>query len=110
MPFGYDIFENAIRCKQCNSIIKSRTVHDYVSCGCQAVAVDGGVDYLRRIGDIDEYEELSVFKKWGQERLDREKKKMEAGSKGFVDITFEAIIARSEEYIKDYTLHDSKDV
>lgn len=110
MLIGYDIFVNAIRCKKCNSIIKSRTIHDFVSCGCQAVAVDGGVDYLRRIGDIDEYEELSVFKKWSQERLDREKKKMESGSIEFIDITFEAMLAQAEEYVKGYILYDSRDV
>jgi hypothetical protein len=54
---------NKIRCKHCEDVIESTYRHDYVSCKCGAVAVDGGKDYLRRTfmscsPDFD-YEELS---------------------------------------------------
>jgi len=58
------IIANKIRCKRCNSEIESRSVHDYVSCECGAVAVDGGHEYIRRtfMKDPDEdFEELSVY-------------------------------------------------
>lgn len=32
----------------CNELIESRHVHDYVSCNCGNIAVDGGKEYLRR--------------------------------------------------------------
>lgn len=51
------ILANKIRCKKCGDIIESEDRHDFKFCKCGAVAVDGGKDYLRRIGD--EYEELS---------------------------------------------------
>lgn len=38
---------NAIRCKSCNTIIESKHRHDFVSCPCGAVFVDGGLDYFR---------------------------------------------------------------
>lgn len=39
---------NRIRCLNCNEIIESKYRHDYRSCNCGLVSVDGGLDYLRR--------------------------------------------------------------
>lgn len=57
------IIKNAIRCKKCNDIIESKTVHDLVSCKCGCCSVDGGKQYARRTftNSIDDYEELSEF-------------------------------------------------
>ena len=55
------IKRNAIRCNKCKDIIESKHRHDFRYCSCQAVAVDGGVDYLRRLGEPADYEELSVY-------------------------------------------------
>lgn len=53
------IIRNAIRCKKCGDIIESQTVHDFKFCRCGACAVDGGHDYLRRCGNLEDWEELS---------------------------------------------------
>lgn len=53
------IISNRIKCKKCGDIIESRHLHDYVACSCGACAVDGGHDYLRRLGNPDNWEELS---------------------------------------------------
>lgn len=58
---------NAIKCKKCGDIIESKHVHDYVTCKCGAVSVDGGHEYLRRRypGDThykDYIEDLSITK------------------------------------------------
>ena len=53
------IIRNAIRCKKCGDIIESKTVHDFKFCSCGACAVDGGHDYLRRCGNLEDWEELS---------------------------------------------------
>lgn len=42
------IIKNCIKCKNCGDVIVSEYRHDYVSCSCGRVAVDGGNDYLRR--------------------------------------------------------------
>ena len=55
------IVRNSIRCKMCNDIILCNSRHDFQSCQCGAVAVDGGLDYLRRIGTQEDWEELSIF-------------------------------------------------
>lgn len=35
----------AIRCPICKDIIYSRAVHDFHSCSCGSVTIDGGFDY-----------------------------------------------------------------
>lgn len=53
------IIHNKIRCKKCGEIIESFSVHDFKFCGCGACAVDGGHDYLRRCGNIEDWEDLT---------------------------------------------------
>lgn len=55
------IKRNAARCKRCGEVIESKHVHDYVRCHCGAIAVDGGLDYLRRIGRVADAEDLSEY-------------------------------------------------
>lgn len=57
------IIVNKIKCKKCGDIIESKTVHDFKFCKCGSVAVDGGKDYLRRLGEFDSYIDLSVVEK-----------------------------------------------
>ena len=58
-----EIISNKIKCKKCRDIIESKSANDYKKCSCGAVAVDGGKDYLKRIGQEEDYEELSIIKK-----------------------------------------------
>lgn len=44
------IYLNAIICILCGDRIVSEHRHDFKWCKCKAVAVDGGLHYLRRIG------------------------------------------------------------
>lgn len=55
------IIKNAIQCRICGGVIESKHVHDFVSCSCEAVAVDGGHDYLRRCGNKEDIIELSII-------------------------------------------------
>lgn len=55
------ILLNRIKCKKCGDVIESKSVHDFKSCKCGAVAVDGGHCYLRRCGNRDDWEEKSVM-------------------------------------------------
>ena len=55
------IIRNRIKCKKCGEIIESTSRHDFKFCKCGAVAVDGGKDYLRRVGNKDDYEELIEY-------------------------------------------------
>ncbi len=42
------IIKNAVKCLKCGDIIESVHRHDFVTCSCGNVSVDGGKDYLRR--------------------------------------------------------------
>lgn len=53
------IISNRIKCENCGHVIESHHRHDFVWCKCGTVAVDGGKDYLRRVGDAGDYIELS---------------------------------------------------
>lgn len=53
------IKRNAIRCRKCGEVIESKCTHDFKWCSCGAVAVDGGRDYLRRCGNMEDWDELS---------------------------------------------------
>lgn len=46
------IVQNAVICNKCDDFIFSKTRHDFVTCKCGAISVDGGQDYLRRVGDL----------------------------------------------------------
>ncbi|WP_446686406.1 DUF7695 domain-containing protein [Paenibacillus eucommiae] len=55
------ILVNKVRCKQCLQEVVSETTHDFQKCKCGKVGVDGGKSYLRRVGELDLIEELSVW-------------------------------------------------
>lgn len=57
-----EIISNKIKCKKRGDIIESKSTNDYKRCSCGAVAVDGGKDYLKRIGKEEDYIELSNLK------------------------------------------------
>lgn len=44
---------NAIECPKCHDIIFSRVRHDYRSCSCSSIAIDGGFDYTKVSFDPD---------------------------------------------------------
>lgn len=46
------IIQNAVICNKCDEFIFSAHRHDFVTCKCGAISVDGGQDYLRRVGDL----------------------------------------------------------
>lgn len=46
------IVQNAVTCNKCDDFIVSKHRHDFVTCKCGAVSVDGGQSYLRRVGDV----------------------------------------------------------
>lgn len=57
-----EIISNKFKCKKCRDIIESKSTNDYKKCSCGAVAVDGGKDYLKRMGNEENYKELSELK------------------------------------------------
>jgi len=54
------IVENSAICRECGDKIISKNRHDFVSCSCGKISVDGGQDYLRRLGDFNDFEDTSI--------------------------------------------------
>lgn len=54
------ILLNKAKCNTCGDEIVSRSRHDWVQCSCKAIFVDGGQEYLRRGGNLEDITELSV--------------------------------------------------
>ena len=57
------LIRNAIRCNNCGDVIESKSRHDFAECSCGRVAVDGGLDYQRRVyaNGPEDFTELSEF-------------------------------------------------
>lgn len=56
------ILKNAVRCNLCGDVIESTHRHDFKTCSCGRVSVDGGLDYIRRVSrSRDDFTELSEF-------------------------------------------------
>ena len=54
------IIRNAVQCTNCWDIIESTSRHDFRTCSCGKVSVDGGHDYLSRCYEsADGYIDLS---------------------------------------------------
>ena len=67
----------AYRCKVCEDILFSRAKHDYRTCSCGKISVNGGIEYLRVTStnqfpdkvdlDVDVTEE-ELFADWNSRR------------------------------------------
>ena len=42
---------NAAKCAKCGAVIVSLTLHDWQTCPCQAIYIDGGYNYPREGGE-----------------------------------------------------------
>ena len=63
------IMSNQIKCKVCGDEVFSVSRHNFRTCQCGLVSVDGGQVYLRRVGSRSDYEELSIS--WEEELVDK---------------------------------------
>ena len=55
------IIQNEAQCMKCGDIIVSKYVHDFVECRCGAIFVDGGMEYLRRGGEDEDFIDRSLL-------------------------------------------------
>jgi tRNA(Ile2) C34 agmatinyltransferase TiaS len=39
---------NRAKCTRCNTVVESKHKHDFVTCKCGNLSVDGGLDYKKR--------------------------------------------------------------
>jgi len=58
-----------VKCNRCGDFIYSRAGHDFHRCTCKAVAVDGGFDYLRVLGNGKDFNYIEVVLDVSKEEL-----------------------------------------
>lgn len=57
------IVKNSLQCLLCLEEVVSEHRHDFRSCSCGNVSVDGGKDYLRRaVRDLSKVKDTSILK------------------------------------------------
>lgn len=49
-----------VQCLKCDSMINMDTNYQYIECVCGKIAVDGGKEYCRIIGEKEDYEFVEV--------------------------------------------------
>ena len=56
------IVSNKAQCNECGDIIESKNRHDFVTCSCKSLSVDGGKSYRKRcFKSFSNWTELSEF-------------------------------------------------
>lgn len=56
------IGRNAFKCKKCGMIVEPKSRHDFQTCKCGNF-IDGGSDYIRMGGNLEDMEEITEEEK-----------------------------------------------
>lgn len=54
------ILSNQVECLKCGDKPFSQHRHQMKACECGSIAVDGGTSYLRRVGNLNAYKDISI--------------------------------------------------
>lgn len=66
----YKLTTNAAKCLKCGDVVESKSRHDFVTCKCGSLSVDGGLSYCRRLySDAALVEDMSETRKYTLEEL-----------------------------------------
>ena len=55
------LISNKAQCRLCGDVIESFHRHDFVTCKCGAIFIDGGTEYIRRGGNLEGIIDLSEW-------------------------------------------------
>lgn len=64
------VLRNAMWCSKCRKIVESKSRHDFETCDCGNFT-DGGLDYVRQGGDLENTHDISKYKKDDGDIVDR---------------------------------------
>lgn len=53
-----ETMKQGIKCKKCGDELFSYHRHDFKWCSCKSVAIDGGNDYIKIVGNPDNMETI----------------------------------------------------
>lgn len=92
----FRILRNAAYCRGCRKVIESKSRHDYVECDC-GNAVDGGLDYARRVGDVAKLVDLSRYVEEDGTIVDEASKALNSENGEAVDVILKWVATRDKE-------------
>ena len=81
------VVTNKVQCHKCADTIESTHRHDFVSCSCGNIAVDGGKEYLRRVGEGITTKSYTDMSETYEEEIETEYEKYLAGKPSEYDTT-----------------------
>ena len=67
MMLDKKLLVNKAKCLLCGEVLVSKHSHDYVTCKCGNLSIDGGNEYARRVyGRSNSYQDLSEYDDYKQ--------------------------------------------
>lgn len=55
------LIKNSAKCLKCGEVLVSKHRHDWVSCSCGSIFIDGGLEYIRCGGDFSLFEDRCEY-------------------------------------------------
>jgi hypothetical protein len=58
-----DVWSNEAKCLSCGDVLRSKNKHNFITCSCGNLSVDGGSAYTKRLfrDEVDSWVEMSVL-------------------------------------------------
>jgi hypothetical protein len=107
--YDVEIVRNRAKCLHCNDIITSYHGHDYVTCLCGKISVDGGNQYLKRSFDKPtDYEDLSVYSNAPFEEIRENFHRGGRGKDGTMPLTWTALCDMNDEWLAACILYNEE--
>lgn len=96
------VSRNMIKCNLCGDEIESIHRHDFKWCKCKSVAVDGGTYYLKRLGNLDHWTDISEYREPTKiEKIDFIKDHIDEYLSMFEEPDLDIAIESIEQILKD---------
>jgi len=68
------LIRNAAKCLHCGTVIESKHSHDFKTCTCGKISIDGGLDYSRKLFHGAKFEDDGIdLCEYKTKKLTREK-------------------------------------
>lgn len=92
------VSKNIIKCNLCGDIVESEHRYDFKWCKCHTVANDGGTEYLKRCGDLENWTDISEYREaTREEKIEYIKDNIDAYLGMLNDIDLDLIVEALEE-------------
>lgn len=95
------IISNKAQCKKCKDIIESKDPNDLKRCSFGSIAVDGGLEYIKRIGNPDDVIELSEYEKENSNHILSSPLNSNVIKNDFPIVKFPSQLSISDSFSKD---------